>query len=96
MSGPCPCRPVRVRRSPYAGQPAPGRLISGVCAGLLFGSSIKRSPDITVDYSADLLGAMVGGVAEYLSLLMGFQFLLILVAAFYLAALATRRTAAAA
>jgi len=33
----------------------------------------------------------VGGVAEYLSLLMGFQFLLILVAGFYAAALATRR-----
>ena len=39
---------------------------------------------------------MVGGVAEYLSLLMGFQFLLLLVAAFYLAALATRKTAPAA
>jgi SAM-dependent methyltransferase len=61
------------------------------CAGLLFGSSIKRSEDVTVDYGANLLGAMVGGVAEYLSLLMGFQFLLILVAGFYLAALATRR-----
>jgi len=34
---------------------------------------------------------MVGGVAEYLSLLMGFQFLLLLVAAFYVAALATRK-----
>ena len=66
------------------------------CAGLLFGSSIKRSEDVTVDYGANLLGAMVGGVAEYLSLLMGFQFLLLLVAVFYLAALATRRTAAAA
>ena len=33
--------------------------------------------DVTVDYGANLLGAMVGGVAEYLSLLMGFQFLLI-------------------
>ncbi len=63
------------------------------CAGLLFGSSIKRSPDVTVDYGANLLGAMVGGVAEYLSLLMGFQFLLLLVAAFYVAALATRRAA---
>ena len=61
------------------------------CAGLLFGSSIKRSGDVTVDYGANLLGAMVGGVAEYLSLLMGFQFLLILVAGFYAAALATRR-----
>jgi hypothetical protein len=64
------------------------------CAGLLFGSSIKRSEDVTVDYGANLLGAMVGGVAEYLSLLMGFQFLLILVAGFYLAALATRRAIA--
>lgn len=64
-------------------------------AGLLFGSSIKKSDDVTVDYGANLLGAMVGGVAEYLSLAMGFQFLLLLVAAFYLAALATRRTAAA-
>ena len=65
------------------------------CAGLLFGSSIKRSEDVTIDYGANLLGAMVGGVAEYLSLLMGFQFLLLLVAAFYLAALVTRKTAPA-
>lgn len=66
------------------------------CAGLLFGSSIKRSADVTVDYGANLLGAMFGGVAEYLSLLMGFQFLLLLVAAFYVAALATRRATPAA
>jgi hypothetical protein len=39
---------------------------------------------------------MVRGVAEYLSLPMGFQFLLILVGIFYLAAQATRRTAPAA
>jgi hypothetical protein len=65
------------------------------CAGLLFGSSIKRSEDVTVDYGANLLGAMVGGVAEYLSLLMGFQFLLLLVAIFYVAALATRKPATA-
>ncbi len=65
------------------------------CAGLLFGSSIKRSPDVTIDYGANLLGAMVGGVAEYLSLLMGFQFLLILVGVFYIGALATRRPAPA-
>jgi SAM-dependent methyltransferase len=64
------------------------------CAGLLFGSSIKRSEDVTIDYGANLLGSMVGGVAEYLSLLMGFQFLLILVAAFYVAALATRKVTA--
>ncbi len=65
------------------------------CAGLLFGSSIKRSDDVTIDYGANLLGSMVGGVAEYLSLLMGFQFLLLLVAGFYVLALATRRSTAA-
>jgi len=26
------------------------------CAGLLFGSSIKRSEDVTIDYGANLLG----------------------------------------
>jgi hypothetical protein len=48
-----------------------------------------------VVYGANLLGAMVGGVPEDLLLVTGFQFLLILVMAFYLAALATRKTAAA-
>ncbi len=36
-------------------------------------------------------GAMARDLAEYLSLLMGFQFLLLLVAAFSVAALATRK-----
>jgi hypothetical protein len=61
------------------------------CAGLLFGSSIRRSADVTVDYGANLLGAMVGGVAEYLSLVMGFGFLLVLVGVFYAGAIAVRR-----
>ena len=42
------------------------------------------------DFGANLLGAMVGGVAEYLSLITGFQMLLIVVAGCYLAALAAR------
>jgi len=64
-----------------------------VCAGLLFGSAIRRSPSLPADFGTNLLGAMVGGTAEYLSLLVGFQFLLIVVAACYLGALATRRAA---
>jgi hypothetical protein len=59
------------------------------CAGLLFSSSFKRSPSAAVDFGANLLGAMVGGVGEYLSLLEGYRFLLILVAACYLAAVVT-------
>ena len=60
------------------------------CGGLLFGSSIKRSPDVTVDYGANLLGAMVGGVVEYLALLLGYQALLVIVAACYAGALVFR------
>ena len=61
------------------------------CAGLLFSSSFKRSPSAAMDFGANLLGAMIGGVCEYLSLLEGYRFLLILVAAFYLAAVLTSR-----
>ena len=61
------------------------------CAGLLFSSSFKESSSTADDFGANLLGAMVGGVGEYLSLLAGYQFLLILVAVCYVMAIATRR-----
>jgi len=61
------------------------------CAGLLFSSSFKESSSTADDFGANLLGAMVGGVGEYLSLLAGYQFLLILVAACYVLAVVTRR-----
>jgi SAM-dependent methyltransferase len=60
------------------------------CAGLLFGSAIKRSTSLPRDYGTNLLGAMVGGVGEYLSLLTGFAALLLLIAACYAAAVALR------
>ena len=59
------------------------------CAGLLFSSSFKQSDSTATDFGANLLGAMVGGVCEYLSLLTGYQFLLVLVGGCYLAAIAT-------
>ena len=62
-----------------------------LCAGLLFGSAIKHSTSLARDYGTNLLGAMVGGVAEYLSLATGFRFLLLVVAVFYIAAVLTRR-----
>ena len=63
------------------------------CAGLLFSSSFKRSGSAAVDFGANLLGAMVGGVCEYLALLEGYRFLLMLVALCYLAAVWTARDA---
>jgi hypothetical protein len=60
------------------------------CAGLLFSSSFKESSSTATDFGANLLGAIVGGVGEYLSLLAGYRFLLALVAVCYLLALASR------
>jgi SAM-dependent methyltransferase len=62
-----------------------------LCAGLLFGSAIKRSTSLPRDYGTNLLGAMVGGVGEYLSLVTGFRTLLIVIALCYLGAIASLR-----
>jgi spermidine synthase len=62
-----------------------------LCAGLLFGSAIKRSTSVSRDYGTNLLGAMVGGVGEYLSLVTGFRTLLLLIALCYVGAIAARR-----
>jgi SAM-dependent methyltransferase len=62
-----------------------------LCAGLLFGSAFKRSTSVPLDFGANLLGAMAGGVAEYLSLITGFRTLLVVIAACYVGALLTRR-----
>ena len=61
-----------------------------LCAGLLFGSAIKRSTSLARDYGTNLLGAMLGGVGEYLSLVTGFRVLLFLIAACYVGALLAR------
>jgi SAM-dependent methyltransferase len=62
-----------------------------LCAGLLFGSAIKRSTSLARDYGTNLLGAMVGGVGEYLSLVTGFRTLLLLIALCYVGAIAARK-----
>jgi SAM-dependent methyltransferase len=63
-----------------------------LCAGLLFGTFIKRSTSLPRDYGTNLLGAMVGGVGEYLSLLTGYSALLLLIALCYVGAVATRKS----
>jgi hypothetical protein len=61
-----------------------------LCAGLLFGSAIARSTSLTRDYGTNLLGAMVGGVGEYLSLVTGFRALLFVIAMCYVGAVLAR------
>ena len=59
-----------------------------LCAGLLFSASFKRSPETAADFGANLFGAMIGGIGEYLSLVAGYRFLLLLVAGCYVVAVA--------
>ena len=61
-------------------------------ANLVFAQRFKDTGASTVAFGANLLGAMVGGMLEYLSLLWGYRSLLVLVAVLYgLAFLAGRR-----
>jgi SAM-dependent methyltransferase len=62
------------------------------CAGLLFGSAIQRSTSVARDYGTNLLGAMVGGAAEYMSLVTGFRMLLLVIAVCYIGAVLARRS----
>jgi hypothetical protein len=55
-------------------------------ANLIFAERFRDTTDPTAAFGANLLGAMVGGTLEYLSLLTGFRTLLFLVAALYAAA----------
>jgi hypothetical protein len=68
-----------------------------LCAGLLFSSSFRTSTSTAGDFGANLFGAMIGGVLEYLSLLTGYRFLLLVVGLCYVTAIVTfkdRRTVA--
>jgi SAM-dependent methyltransferase len=62
------------------------------CAGLLFGSAMKHSTSVSRDFGANLLGAMTGGVAEYLSLIVGYRALAVIIALCYIGALLARRS----
>jgi hypothetical protein len=66
-------------------------------ANLVFASRFRDTERSTAAFGANLLGAMVGGLLEYVSLLTGYRSLLVLVAGLYgLAFLLRPRTAVAA
>jgi hypothetical protein len=64
-------------------------------ANLIFAQRFKDVGSSTTAFGANLLGAMIGGVVEYLALITGYRFLLIVVAALYGLALVTGRRLAA-
>jgi hypothetical protein len=57
----------------------------------LFGSAVKRSAALARDYGTNLLGAMFGGVGEYLALATGFGILLLAIALCYVGAIAAMK-----
>ena len=59
-------------------------------ANLVFASRFRDTVDSTAAFGANLLGAMVGGLLEYTSLVFGYRNLLLLVAALYGAAFLLR------
>ncbi len=58
-------------------------------ANLIFAKRFADTADATSAFAANLLGAMVGGCLEYLSLVVGYQALLLLAGLLYAGALAT-------
>jgi hypothetical protein len=65
-------------------------------ANLVFAQRFREAPSATTAFAANLLGAIVGGMVEYVSLVTGYRFLLVVVGVLYaLAFLVTPRRAAA-
>jgi hypothetical protein len=60
-------------------------------ANLIFAQRFAAVGSSTVAFAANLLGALIGGALEYLSLITGYRFLLVLVAVFYGLAFLTYR-----
>jgi hypothetical protein len=56
-------------------------------AGLVFSSTFKRTSHPSAVFGANLVGAMVGGFAEYLSMAVGSRSLVVLVISAYLVSL---------
>jgi len=79
--------------------PVPLRFLAGVAvafspiflANLVFAQRFRNVAASTVAFGANLLGAMLGGALEYLALITGYRFLLILVAVVYGLAFLTGR-----
>ena len=60
-------------------------------ANMVFAQRFRGTADATTAFGANLLGAMIGGILEYLSLIIGYRWLLVLVALLYGLAFVTGR-----
>ncbi len=60
-------------------------------ANMVFAQRFRNTGDSTTAFGANLLGAIIGGVLEYLSLIVGYRWLLVVVALLYGLAFLTGR-----
>ena len=60
-------------------------------AGIIFGASFRDSIQPDVDFGSNIAGAILGGLSENLSLLVGFKNLLIIALCFYVLSAVLRR-----
>ena len=60
-------------------------------AGLLFATLIENEASFYQAYASNVLGAMVGGACEYLSIVVGFKVLVLLTLAIYVATVLSLR-----
>jgi len=63
--------------------------------GLIFARLIQNEPRLYEAYGSNVLGAVLGGTMEYVSLTLGFQFLLAVALLFYLLVFVLLRRAGA-
>jgi SAM-dependent methyltransferase len=64
-------------------------------AGVIFAVSFRQSREPDRAFGANIAGAMAGGLAEYSSMLLGFQYLVLVALAFYALSALRRSTTAA-
>lgn len=64
-------------------------------AGIIFARSFRDAVDPDLAFGSNIAGAVLGGLAESLSMLLGFRYLLLLAIAFYLLSSWSPRTSAA-
>lgn len=60
-------------------------------AGVIFASLFEQSNQPDADFGANIAGAVVGGLCEYFSLMIGFRYLLVIAVGFYLLSAAVGR-----
>ena len=85
------------------GLPVPVRLVAAIAiafapiffANLLFTSRFKNAQNTTAAFAANLFGAMIGGCLEYLSLVLGYQWLIAVAALIYVIAVVVGQRAIA-